>query len=799
MRLLRSYLPILLLLYCFGVLVFGSRALSLTSDEPAHITVGYALLARGRTAFWLLAQHGHPPLLNILEALLVYLEKPAIPLEHLDGWPLWMTNYVRAFVPYLMPMERTEVVSRMPIILLTVSLGALIFRWGKELGNYFTGLIALVVFCFDPNLLAHGRLATTDVGTVTLGTASLYLVWRWLESPSWGKAAGIGGLLGLTMLAKGNGVLWTGTVGLIILWKTITEKPEKRIARFGQGLFAGFLSFLILWAGYAFTWGPIREEIPGTYPAPDHWNGLISQALSVEKRWVFAIGMQKHGNWWWYFPLAFLIKNPLPLLLVLGIVGIYLLRRPVPRTFWVDLGLFSLLYAVVAVKGGMNIGYRHMLPVHPLIYLTVGEGIRRFCAAGRFWRWLVAAVLGLWYVVGTVRMFPYEIAYFNELIGGPQNGHRYLVDSNIDWGQGYKALRHYLDQHPGPIPKIAYHFTYILPSYYGIPFEALPPEITATPLTAPFHPLPGRYVLSITSLQHGWFESPSYAWFRQVQPTAEIGYSFFLYDISPPPLQWIAQCNVPAAPLSEQVIARGFGRNDLRQVEFDCRAGWVYPSGSTRPGVYALHNDLIQDRKRKFPSLLLSPPVPRDQFVIRRLSEARLSLDMNRYTTDYPAFVLYEQEKPPAVPDSPMVVAGRAEIIPNPDEVRVATPVALSGPLAFLGAGVYRDGGGLDVETWWQVIGGPIARPFSIMGHLLTPGGAVLGVSDGLAVSPVELLPGDILVQRHRFDGVTGEEFLLRTGAYWLDTMERWSVAGEPGADAIFIQIRANPLPSEAR
>jgi len=146
---------------------------------------------------------------------------------------------------------------------------------------------------------------------------------------------------------------------------------------------------------------------------------------------------------------------------------------------------------------------------------------------------------------------------------------------------------------------------------------------------------------------------------------------------------------------------------------------------------------------------------------------------MNRYTTDYPAFVLYEQEKPPAVPDSPMVVAGRAEIIPNPDEVRVATPVALSGPLAFLGAGVYRDGQGLDVEIWWQVTEGPIARPFSI----------------------VELFPGDILVQRHRFDGVTGEEFLLRTGAYWLDTMERWPVADAPGADVLWVSLQAETSP----
>jgi len=511
---------------------------------------------------------------------------------------------------------------------------------------------------------------------------------------------------------------------------------------------------------------------------------------------VFAIGIQKYGNWWWYFPLAFLIKNPLPLLLGLGIGSIYLLRRPVPRIFFLSLGLFSLLYAAVSIKGGMNIGYRHMLPVHPLIYLTIGEGIRRFCATCRFWRRLFVAVLGLWYVAGTVRIFPYEIAYFNELIGGPQNGHYYLADSNIDWGQGYKALRNYLNNHPGPVPKIAYHFTYVLPSYYGILSEDLPPGVEASPLKSPFHPLPGRYVISVTSLQMGWVgDSSMYAWFRQVEPTAEIGYSFFLYDILPPSLDWIAQCNVPAAPLSEPVIAWGFGRSDLRRVEFNCEAGWVYPSGGTRPGVYALHNDLIQGRQRKLPSLLLSPPVPRDSFVTRRLGEARLSLDMNRYTTDYPAFVLYEQEKPPMVPDSPMVVAGRAEMIPNSDEVRVAVPVALSGPLIFLGAGVYRDGLGLDVETWWQVTEGPIPRPFSIMGHLLTPGGEVLGVSDGLAVSPVELLPGDILVQRHRFDGVTGEEFLLRTGAYWLDTMERWSVADAPGADVLWVSLRAETSP----
>ena len=60
-----------------------------------------------------------------------------------------------------------------------------------------------------------------------------------------------------------------------------------------------------------------------------------------------------------------------------------------------------------------------------------------------------------------------------------------------------------------------------------------------------------------------------------------------------------------------------------------------------------------------------------------------------------------------------------------------------------------------------------------------------------MAVSPVELFPGDILVQRHRFDGVTGEEFLLRTGAYWLDTMERWGIMmdGKRAGDQILLPL----------
>jgi 4-amino-4-deoxy-L-arabinose transferase-like glycosyltransferase len=786
---------IVLLFVMFALMVYGSRQISYTSDEPAHVAVGYAHLARGKAAFWVLPQHGHPPLLNVLEAALLYVENSRIPLEQLDGWGMWLTDYVRAFTAYLVPIERIEIITRLPIILLTVLLGATVFRWGRDLWGAQAGLLALAALVFDPLLVAHGQLATTDVGAVTFGTAALYLTWRWMERPAWRIALGMGSLLGLTMLAKGSGLFWTATVGLLVLVTLFCRPMGSRIGLLlVQGVVIGTLGFLILWAGHAFTWGKVRD-LPIPLPAPDHWNGLISQAASVEKRWVFALEERKHGQWWWYFPLAFAIKNPLPLLIGLALGLVTLAQRRPSRTRTPALMLFPILYTGFAIYGGMNIGYRHMLPVHPFIYLAIGGGVWSWAWGQhpRLWRRLMVGALGVWYLVGFARMFPYEIAFFNELIGGPRNGHHYLIDSNIDWGQGYKALRAYLKVHPGPVPQVAYHFTNVNPGFYGIEHVALPPEITAPPIIAPFHPRPGRYVISVTALQRGWPEDPdAYAWFRQTPPTAELAYSFFVYDIDPPPLEWFGQCTVPAAPLIPELVALGFGQKDLRRIYFDCTSAWLYPGGGEQPGAYGLHHEIVPEKAHTFPSLLPSLPQATDAFIARRLADLRLSFDMRRYTRQFPAFVLYEQERTPSMPSPQSVAALPVATLPSKMTLSQMTPLALDGPLTFLGATVYPDGTGLDVETWWQVTQAPGVHFFSIMGHLLTTQGEVLSVADGLGVSPEMLRAGDILVQRHRFPAARGTAFWLRTGAYWLDSMERWTVAGVPGADALFVPVEVS-------
>jgi 4-amino-4-deoxy-L-arabinose transferase-like glycosyltransferase len=786
-------MAIALLLVLFALLALGSRQISMTSDEPAHVVAGYSILARGTAAFWILPQHGHPPLLNVLEAALLYAENPHIPLEQLDSWAMWLANYVRAFVPYLAPIERTEVIVRMPIILLTVLLGAIVFRWGRDLWGPWAGLLALIVLVFDPLLVAHGQLATTDVGTITLGTAALYLAWRWMERPVWRMALGTGALLGLTMLAKGSGMFWTAAAGLLVLATLLRRPKGSRIGLIlAQGIVIGALGFLILWAGYGFTWGRV-SDLPISLPAPAHWEGLLSQTASVEKRWVFALEERKHGQWWWYFPLAFAIKNPLPLLVGLALGLVTLVRRRPSWTRILALSLFPILYTGFAIYGGMNIGYRHMLPVHPFIYLAIGGGVSSWAwgRRSRLWRRLAVGALGIWYLAGFARAFPYEIAYFNELVGGPGNGHHYLADSNIDWGQGYKALRAYLAAHPGPVPQVAYHFINTNPGFYGIEYVALPPELTAPPMAAPFHPRPGRYAISVTALQRGWSEDPdAYAWFRQVTPTAELAYSFFVYDVAPLPLGWFGQCTVPAAPLSADLVAWGFGRQDLRRVYFDCTSAWLYPTGGDQPGAYGLHHEIVPERAHTFPSLLPSLPQATDPFVARRLADLRLSFDMRRYTGQFPAFVLYEQEQPPRLPSPQSVAALPAADLPSATSPYQMTPLSLDGPLTFLGAAAYPDSDGLDVETWWQVTEASSSRPFSIMAHLVTDHGETLGVADGLGVPQAVLTAGDVVVQRHRFSKpATGTVVGLQTGAYWLDTMERWPVTGVAGADTIFVPL----------
>jgi 4-amino-4-deoxy-L-arabinose transferase-like glycosyltransferase len=758
----RSVAPAGLLLVLFALLVAGVRPLSLTADEPAYIAGGYALWQQGQAAFPVLVQRGYPPLLAGLEGALLYLATPDLPITELAGWPDAYDPFAQAFRPYLAPRERTKFVARMPIVLLTVLLGAVVYRWGTALWSPRAGRWALLALAFDPTLLAHGRLATTDAGTVALGTAALCVAWRWTRRPTWRGAVGTGLLLGLTLLAKISGPLWlVVAVGIMLLgiWRTADRKRALTSLLLQTATAIG-LSLLVLWAGYGFDWGQ-AEGLPFAIPAPAHWES--ARYLTDYTSTFFALGRRKHGTWWWYFPLAFVIKNPLPLLIGSALGLATLARHTEERANLMALLAFPALYGGVAVATGMNIGYRHLLPLHPFLHLIVGGGVARWmgAAAPPRRRWL-PALLAMWYMAGTVVISPYELAYFNELIGGPSQGYRYLVDSNLDWGQTRQALADYSATHP---------------------------EVRTTPPEAPFCPAPGRYAINASYLQGVGLPDPdAYAWFRQREPVGTLHHSVLLYEVPPFEPAWVAQCAHPEVPLDDGDVREGTGQA-LRNVSFDCTQAWLYPQGGKTPGLYALSYELVSAPRRCPPRLLPCDPRAEDPFVARHLAATRRSFVQTRGRG---GFVLYEATPPLATPP-PAEAPFAAPVAQRPRDLDAGyrgepTPGLGDGTLTFLGARAIRDDEALEVETWWRVEAGPIVRPFSIMAHRVTPEGAALGTADGLGVWPLTLRPGDVFVQRHRFaPPPTGA--WLRIGAYWGDSGARWPIDGTADADALFLQV----------
>lgn len=762
-----------LLLFFFGRLLFGSLALSRTADEASHIASGYAAVARGLDGVWTVPLRGHPPLVDAWLAMPVYAGQPDLPLEALEGWKTDYTRYRTSFSTHLDQPRSALFVARVQVMLLATLLAATVCRWASDLWGQWAGLLALGVLVLDPSLLAHARLATNDVGLVAIGTLALYSAWRWIRRPTWRRALGTGVLLTCAMLAKFSGVLWYATAGLMMLY-VLVQPPYRRSGLVGrqlhllaQAVSTGILSLFLLWAAHGFVWGRVGNlGLP--LPAHIYWEGLLFHPNVVGQRWVYALGQRTSGRWWWYFPLTFLIKNPLPLLIALG-VGLWGVFNWFRHSRSGILVLFPLLYSAAAAVAGLNVGYRHMLPIHPFIYLTIAGGLTQLVQrlpSGPKWRasmirQLVVMGLGLlggWYLVSSIRIYPYEIAYFNELFGGPETAYRYLVDSNLDWGQTDHVRDAYVRANP---------------------------DTRVDPPLNKFHPEPGRYIVGASHLHGVGMADPyAYEWFRHRMPEQVIDYSLLVYDAPHREVGWVVQCVQPRTPLNEDTIAEGIGREDARTVQFDCTQTWIYPGEGKDVGLYALHGDLVASHRLCMPAQIPCVPVLDDPFVARRLVQGRVCFEQEYGNRGVP-FVLYEMPADTlpfqAAKQGAVTYAASTEVAPdalNPEDA-LDGPVLLEGRLAFLYADSCHDGDELEVETWWRVLAGPIDRPFAVMGHLLTPGGQVIGQWDGLGISPLALHRGDIIVQRHRFPAPSARETWLRTGAYWTDTMQRWSVEDE--------------------
>jgi hypothetical protein len=546
----------------FCCLIAAQAGLSLvqkssTVDEPIHILAGYSYATRGDFR----VDPDHPPLVKLIVSIPLLFLDIRMPPE-MKQWHLESQYYsAHQFLYEYNDAGTLLLLSRIAVLPLSMILAVFVFQWSKQLFGRGAAIFALFLYSFEPNILAHSRLVNTDLGATCFFYITIYGFYRLFHRVSASRLLLTGLALGLALGTKHSSiilipVMWLLALSLVASRRSVAmkllrgqlieikDRSQKLIAysviwglygyRYKATVMAGD-SFSGLWSQVApeqtfaknsLVWAKEQKVLPEAYLFG------LSEILTGMRRPAFLMGEISNG-WWYYFLVTFVLKTPLAFLILLG-WALALLPK-----LWRDhpLGLTFLLapmiiYFGIASASLMNIGHRHLLPIYPFLFVLTSAIVPWIRSKKRLAKVSVAG-LAAWYLVSSISIFPHYLAYFNELIGGPNNGHKYLVDSNLDWGQDLKGLKRYMDEHGIQRVWLSYFGT-ASPDYYRIAYNYLASYVIFNPnLSSAFTP----YVaISATRLQGLFFPTVDegrglFRTMRRRQPVARIGYSLFLYKL----------------------------------------------------------------------------------------------------------------------------------------------------------------------------------------------------------------------------------------------------------------------------
>jgi hypothetical protein len=556
------------------------RGNSATFDEGAHLPAGYTHLVLGDHRL----NPEQPPLVKLLAAA------PLVPLapELRTDDPAWGSSrqweFGRRFLYRWNDADRLLFLGRLPIVALASCLVIAVFLAAERRFGAPAALAAAFLAALSPEVLAHGTLVTTDLAFALFFFLAVLAVERLLERATSARVVAAGLATGAAFATKFSAPILIGVFAILGLRASFASRPaESGAAAAGRGVWARAglvlaslaavfaLALVVVWASYGFRASlssdpAVRAELRGPLLAAqdgalrelvawsgrtgvvpeDYARGLLFVTEHSAARPTFLLGERRDSGFPQYFAVTFLLKTPIPLL-VLTAVALARIPRLSRRDAWL-LWLPIAVYAAATATRGLQIGHRHLLPVYPFLFLAAGEAAAALLA----WRlpvgaWLAGA-LGLWYAGGTLMQHPHHLAYFNELAGGPANGWRLLVDSNLDWGQDLKRLAEWTHANGVEKLKLSY-FGSADPGYYGIDSEALPGYTSPHAAHITREIRPGDTVaVSATNLQGVYLDAedrPLMERLRALRPVARIGYSIFVYR---PDFTWPPPTAAPQGP-----------------------------------------------------------------------------------------------------------------------------------------------------------------------------------------------------------------------------------------------------------
>jgi 4-amino-4-deoxy-L-arabinose transferase-like glycosyltransferase len=534
---------------------------SLTWDECNHMYAGYMS--------WMHKDFGlnpeHPPLVKLL-ATVPLLAMP-LKMPELRDRPYEKEAFLGG-KDFLFRNDANTMTfrARMASSLISLVLVVFVFLVAREFFGTGAGFLALGLMAFDPTLLAHGAVVTTDSAQSCFLLVSVYAFYRYATAPSAWRLGAAGIAAGLALASKHSTVLLFPMLVTLAVVEVVHSRQlsaGKRVLRAAGALAAiGVIAAGVLWAFYGFRYAargegrkltpPLEsnlQRVPSRTQAavlaqaaklrllPESYLFGLSDVLVKSKGYhSYLFGKSYPTGLWYYFPVGMVIKSSLTFLLLLAVtVWAIAARRCRQWRQILYLTIPPAIYMAFSSAGGMNIGIRHVLPVYVFLFVLIAGAVWQLAQSNRTWLY-VAIALFFFQAVSVTRAYPAYVAYANEAAGGPMKVHEYMTDSSADWAQQLKSVKRYLDAHGVKSCWFLYFGEGVIDyRYYGIPCKPLPTADSLwihEPADAP--PAVEGPVLISAGVLSGFEFGPGllnpYEQFRSMRPAAAIDYGVFVYE-----------------------------------------------------------------------------------------------------------------------------------------------------------------------------------------------------------------------------------------------------------------------------
>lgn len=526
-----SFIVFCLLCTFFIISFLSALLLSATYDESIHFTYGVNVLNGDSNRIMTRHQIDNAPLGGSVMPITAL---NALPFKLGEALPNGQTH----------SLIQSSLIARIISILISILIALTVFSWSRSMYGYSAALASLLLYLFDPNLIAHSQIIGTDMYAWGTTLLVFYYSWKFAKSRTWKNGLLWALALSISSLAKYTTIILIPLSMLSIFIydlhqfvQNFKDNPAASIKN-TIGKYLGYfglsvaVSILLINIGFLFNRSFMRfgeyefyshllqgiqahlpwlNNVPVPVPFP-YMEGFDLTYYYSEEGLAFGniylLGELRDGTDGFdgYYIIASFFKTPIAAqLIVAAAFYIYLSSKERRKKFFTD-EVFLLLpiaffFLYFNFLFSINIGIRYYLVLFPLLYVFSGSLFSEWAMFSKKQK-IASFALIVFLIASTLSYFPNFISYFNEFLPDRKMAYKILADSNIDYGQSEYRLKTFMTEHPDAILN-------------------------------PTAPTAGTVIMSVNNLVGVFYGPEPHAWLREnFEPDDTIAYTYLVYEIS---------------------------------------------------------------------------------------------------------------------------------------------------------------------------------------------------------------------------------------------------------------------------